>query len=117
MLAVGLQQARKFSKSPQLIARNLNDERKNLYWVEDSILPCQNCEEQNPLSMLEPERIWKLRKQYGISASVLRKIEACYKDPSNTSVKLGKAGKSSAKTGQSWGTLVKAGQSWAQQAG
>ena len=93
MLAVGLQQARKFSKSPQLIARNLNDERKNLYWVEDSPLPCQNCEEQNPLSMLEPERIWKLRKQYGISASVLRKIEACYKDPSNTSVKLGKAGK------------------------
>ena len=93
MIALGLTQAKKFSNSPILIAKNLTNESKNVYWVEDSSLPCQNCDNANPLSMLEPERIWKLRKQYGISAKVLKKIEECYKDPKSESVALGKAGK------------------------
>ena len=93
MLAVGISQAKQFSKEPILIARDLNDDSKHIYWVEDAPLPCQNCDSQNPLSMLEPERIWKLRKTYGISPKILKKIETCYKDPKSESIQLGKAGK------------------------
>ena len=92
MLAVSLSQAKRFSNDPILIARNLNDESRNLYWVEDSPLPCQNCDE-NPLSMLEPERIWQLRKKYGIKSSVMKRIEKCYKNPDTEEIDLGNAGK------------------------
>ena len=52
MLAIGLTEGKKFSKAPMLIARDIHNEKKNLYWVEDSALPCQNCKDNNPLKML-----------------------------------------------------------------
>ena len=94
MLAVGLIEAKKFSSSPMLIARDIHNEKKHLYWVEDSALPCQNCKDNNPLKMLDAKRIWQLRKKYKISARVLRKIEACYSNPKSEDIDLGKDGQS-----------------------
>ena len=90
MLAVSLSEAKKFSNNPVLIARDINDEKKNLYWVENSQLPCQNCPTDNPLNMLTKKQIWTLRKKYKISARVLKKIEKCYQDPKSTEVDLGR---------------------------
>ena len=93
MLSIGLNQAQEFSKNPILIARDINNEKKNLYWVEDSALPCQNCD-KNPLSMLDSKQIWKLRRKYKISTKVMKKIEQCYKNPTSDHVDIGKAGES-----------------------
>jgi len=90
MLAVSLSEAKKYSNNPVLIARDIHDEKKNIYYVEDSALPCQNCPEENPLNMLTKKQIWSLRKKYKISARVLKKIEKCYKNPNSTEFELGK---------------------------
>ena len=62
MLAIGLQQAKNYSKKPCLIARNLNDESSNIYWVEDAALPCISCKE-NVLSLVTKQELFKLKKK------------------------------------------------------
>ena len=61
MLAVGLNQAKNYSKEPCLLARNLSDESKNIYWVEDASLPCLSCKE-NPLDLVTKKQIFQLKK-------------------------------------------------------
>ena len=61
MLAVGLQQAKLYSKQPCLLAKDLNDESRDVYWVEDASLPCLSCKD-NPLSLVSKKRCSPFRK-------------------------------------------------------
>jgi len=88
MLAVSLSEAKKYSNNPVLIARDIHDEKKNIYYVEDSALPCQNCPEENPLNMLTKKQIWSLRKKYKISARVLKKLRSVTKTQTALSLSL-----------------------------
>ncbi len=78
MLAVGLKQAREFSKNPILIAKCQNHEKHNLYYVEEGILPCRNCERTNPLELLSKKEIYALKRKYKVSSKLLKTIEECY---------------------------------------
>ena len=84
MLAIGLQQARNYSKKPCLIARNLNDESTNIYWVEDASLPCISCKDSNPLSLVTKQELFKLKKKYRVSDKTIKKIENFYKSDRET---------------------------------
>ena len=61
MLAVGLQQAKLYSKRPCLLAKDLNDESKDVYWVEDASLPCLSCKD-NPKSGKQKENVCSSEK-------------------------------------------------------
>ena len=84
MLAIGLQQARNYSKKPCLIARNLNDESTNIYWVEDASLPCISCKDSNPLSLVTKQELFKLKKKYRVRDKTIKKIENFYKSDRET---------------------------------
>ena len=77
MLAVGLKQAKEYSKNPVLIAKCQNNSKNDLYYVPEGILPCQNCE-TNPLELLTKKEIFALKKKYKVSAKLLKKVEECY---------------------------------------
>ena len=83
MLAIGLAQAKNYSKTPCLLARDLNDESKNIYWVEDAALPCLSCND-NPLDLVTKKQIFQLKKKYRVSDRVLKKIEKFYKSDKDT---------------------------------
>ena len=83
MLAIGLQQAKKYSKQPCLLARDLNDESRSIYWVEDASLPCLSCKE-NPLDMVTRKQIFQLKKKYRVSDAVIKKIEKFYRSDKDT---------------------------------
>ena len=74
MLAVGLQQAKLYSKRPCLLAKDLNDESRDVYWVEDASLPCLSCKD-NPLSLVSKKKMFALQKKYRVPGRVLKKIE------------------------------------------
>ena len=78
MLAVGIQQAKLYSKNPCLLAKDLNDESKDIYWVEDASLPCLSCKD-NPMDLVTKKQIFALQKKYRVPARVLKKIQAFYK--------------------------------------
>ena len=84
MLAVGLQQAKNYSKKPCLLAKNLNDESKNVYWVEDASLPCLSCKENSPLNLVTKKQIFALKKKYRVPDSVIKKIERFYQSNRET---------------------------------
>jgi len=83
MLAIGLQQAKKYSKQPCLLARDLNDENRSIYWVEDASLPCLSCKE-NPLDLVTRKQIFQLKKKYRVSDAVIKKIEKFYRSDKET---------------------------------
>jgi len=88
MLAIGLSQAKQYSKKPCLLARNLNDTAKDIYWVEDAPLPCLSCKD-NPLSLVSKKDIFALKKKYRVSDSVVKKIQKFY-NGNKTTLNLGK---------------------------
>ena len=83
MLAIGLTKAKNYSKNPCLIARDLNDESKNIYWVEDASLPCLSCKD-NPLDLVTKKEIFKLKKKYRVSDRTIKKIEKFYQSDRET---------------------------------
>ena len=83
MLAVGLSQAKNYSKKPCLLARDLNDETKNIYWVEDAALPCLSCKE-NPLDLVTKKQIYQLKKKFRVSDKAIKKIENFYRSDRET---------------------------------
>ena len=88
MLAIGLSQAKQYSKKPCLLARDLNDESKDIYWVEDAALPCLSCKD-NPLSLVSRKDIFALKKKYHVSDAVVKKIQKFY-NGNKTTLNLGK---------------------------
>ena len=78
MLAVGLQQAKIYSNKPCLLAKDMNDESKDVYWVEDASLPCLSCKD-NPLSLVSKKQMFALQKKYRVPSKVVKKIESFYK--------------------------------------
>ncbi len=78
MLAVGISKAKKYSREPCLIARNLNDESKNVYWVENASLPCMSCS-GNAIDLVSQKEIYALKKKYRVSDKTIRKIQNFYK--------------------------------------
>ena len=88
MLAIGLSQAKQYSKKPCLLARDLNDESKDIYWVEDAPLPCLSCKD-NPLSLVSRKDIFALKKKYRVSDAVVKKIQKFY-NGNKTTLNLGK---------------------------
>ena len=78
MLAVGLQQAKLYSKKPCLLARDLHDETKNIYWVEDAALPCLSCKDNSPLSLVTKKQIFQLKKKIVLMKMNLQKISSHY---------------------------------------
>ena len=83
MLAIGLTQAKRYSKKPCLLAKDLNDESKNVYWVEDAPLPCLSCKD-NPLSLVTKKEIFRLKKLYRVPDAVIKKIEKFYQSDKTT---------------------------------
>ena len=83
MLAIGLRQAEVYSTKPCLLARDMNDESKDIYWVEDAALPCISCKE-SPLSLVSRKQLYDLKKKYRVSDSVFRRIETFYKSDKKT---------------------------------
>ena len=83
MLAVGLQQAKLYSKKPCLLAKDMNDSSKDVYWVEDASLPCLSCKD-NPLSLVTKKKMFALQKKYRVPAKILKKIENFYKSDRET---------------------------------
>ncbi len=88
MLAVGLKQAKEYSKKPVLIAKCQLHSKHDLYYVPEGILPCQNCKTTNPLELLTKKEIFALKRKYKVSQKLLRKVEECYSN-SETEVNLG----------------------------
>ena len=88
MLAVGLKQAKQYSKKPCLLARDLNDDSKDIYWVEDAALPCLSCKD-NPLTLVDKKAIFALKKKYRVSDAVVKKIQKFY-NGNKTTLNLGK---------------------------
>ena len=80
MLAVGLKQAKAYDKSPILIARSQNNEKHDLYYCLEGILPCQNCASQNPLELLSKKEIYELKRKYKVSSRLLKSVEETYRD-------------------------------------
>ena len=80
MLAVGLQQAKNYSNKPCLLAKNLEDESKNVYWVPNAALPCLSCKESNPLSLVTKKQLFQLKKKFRVSDKVIKKVEKFYRD-------------------------------------
>ena len=78
MLAVGLSRAKDYSKTPCLIARDLNDSSKNVYFVEDASLPCMSCS-GNALDLVTSKQMFALKKKYRVSDKILRQIQKFYK--------------------------------------
>ena len=78
MLAVGLKQAKEYSKKPILIAKCQNNEKNNLYYVEEGILPCQNCASTNPLELLSKKEIYALKRKFRVSSKLMKRVEECY---------------------------------------
>ena len=78
MLAVGLQQAKLYSKQPCLLAKDMNDDSKDVYWVEDASLPCLSCKD-NPLSLVSKKQMFALQKKYRVPSRVMKKIQNFYK--------------------------------------
>ena len=93
MLAISLKQAKQYDKSPILIAKCQNNEKNDLYYCTEGILPCQNCKSENPLELLSKKEIFALKKKYKVSAALLKKVESCYRD-NDTQVDIGKECKS-----------------------
>ena len=79
MLAVGLQQAKLYSKNPCLLARDIEDEARDVYWVEDASLPCLSCKDNTPLSLVSKKTIFALKKKYRVPDRTLKKIQNFYK--------------------------------------
>ena len=78
MLAIGLKQAKKYSKKPLLIARSATNKKHDLYYVEEGILPCQNCVHDSPLELLSKKEIFQLKRKYKVSARLLSTVEKCF---------------------------------------
>jgi|TARA_B110000196_G_scaffold9779_1_gene8213 hypothetical protein len=83
MLAVGLRQARNYSTKPCLIARNLEDEAKNIYWVEDASLPCLSCK-GNPLDLVSKKTLFQLKKKYRVQDKAVQQIQDFYASDKDT---------------------------------
>ena len=84
MLAVGLQQAKDYSNKPCLLAKNLEDDSKNVYWVPDAALPCLSCKDSNPLSLVTKKQLFQLKKKFRVSDAVIKKIEKFYQSDKDT---------------------------------
>ena len=78
MIAIGLSKARRYSKKPCLLARDLNDETRNVYWVENASLPCMSCQ-GNAIDLVSHKEIYALKKKYRVSDKTIRKIQNFYK--------------------------------------
>ena len=74
MLAVGLQQAKNYSKKPCLLARDMEDPSRDVYWVEDASLPCLSCKNNTPLSLVTKKQIFALKKKYRVPDKTLKNI-------------------------------------------
>ncbi len=78
MLAIGLKQAKEYSKTPILLAKCQNHEKHNLYYVPEGILPCANCKTTNPLELLSKKEIYALKRKYKVSAKLMALVSECY---------------------------------------
>ncbi|HIB90481.1 TPA: AAA family ATPase [Candidatus Poribacteria bacterium] len=83
-----MKQAKQYDKSPILIAKSQNNEKQDLYYCVEGILPCQNCKTENPLSLLSKMEIFELKKKYKVSSSLLKRVQECYEN-SNSEVDIG----------------------------
>jgi len=84
MLAVGLQQAKHYSNKPCLLAKNLEDDNKDIYWVPNAALPCLSCKDSNPLSLVTKKQLFQLKKKFRVSDAVIKKIEKFYQSDRET---------------------------------
>ena len=57
MLAVGLEMAKTYSVNPCLLAKNVADESKSVYYVPDAALPCLSCKE-NPFNLVPKKKLF-----------------------------------------------------------
>ena len=84
MLAVGLPMAKKYSTQPHLLARNLNDPSKSVYYVPDAALPCLSCGDENPFNLIPKKRLFRLMRQYRVSNKVIKKLQRFYNSDKDT---------------------------------
>ena len=78
MLALGKKQAKQYDKNPILIAKSQTNEKNDLYYCVEGILPCQNSPTDNPLALLTKMEIFQLKKRFKVSSALLKKVQTCY---------------------------------------
>ena len=78
MLAIGLRDAKQYSNNPCLLARNLSDSSKDVYWVEEASLPCISCGDTTPMSLVSKKQLFALKKKYRVKDQVIKKLEDFY---------------------------------------
>ncbi len=77
MLAIGKSKASQYSKNPCLLARDLNDTSRDVYFVPDASLPCMSCD-GNAFDLIPKKEIFRLKKKYRVSEKTIRKIQNFY---------------------------------------
>ena len=70
--------AKNYSTEPHLLAKNLTDPSKSVYYVPDASLPCLSCGDQNPFNLIPKKRLFRLMRQYRVSSKVIKKLERFY---------------------------------------
>ena len=83
MLSNSKQVALKYTKDPYLICVS-QDPPEEIYYVPDSALPALNVGNCDPMSMISSEELFYLKKKYRAPQSLIRKIQRCWKENSDT---------------------------------
>jgi len=79
MFCLGEKQAKKYKGAVLVAIDQSRDPRKNLYVVNEQLLPADNSNTpENPLELLTKKEIFKLKTKYKVSAKLLKCVERAY---------------------------------------
>ena len=79
MLANSRAVALKYTKKPILICLSDNP-REEIYFVPDNALPALKLGTCDPMDLVTPTQLFKLKKKYKASQKLISQIKKCYSD-------------------------------------
>ena len=82
MLANSRAVALKYTKNPVLICRS-QQPAEEVYWVPDNALPALKIGKCDPMDLVTPTELFKLKKKYKAPQSLITKIKKCYSSNSD----------------------------------
>ncbi len=88
MLSNSKEIALTYTKEPYLICVS-REPPEEIYFIPDGDLPALSIKNCDPLSLVTPQQIFKLKKRYRTPNSLIKKIQECYKQ-NNDEFDLGK---------------------------
>ena len=79
MLSNSKEVAMTYTKEPYLICSS-KDPPESVFFIPDGDLPALTIKNCDPLSLVTPQQIFKLKKKYRTPNSLIKKIQQCYKN-------------------------------------